>query len=137
MAQFYLLSILANILAGLVLAGRFLSEKIPFLSSFNGLSEDRNARIAIGASSAVIGFVKLFVPSPAEFVLIAGDLLPALTGIVLGVVILAEAFQNKTAGKDEKLDKISKTVLSYKVPLGIVGIVVALLHFLFPGAPIL
>jgi hypothetical protein len=77
------------------------------------------------------------VPSPGEVVPIAGDLLPALTGIVLGGVIFAEAFQDKTTGKDEKLEKISKTVLTYKVPLGIVGILVALTHFLFPGAPVL
>jgi hypothetical protein len=135
MAQFYLLSILANILAGLVLAGGFLAEKMPFFSSLKGITEDRNARITIGVSAAMIGIVKLFVSSPGETVPIAGDLLPALTGMVLGGVIFAEAFQG--SGKDEKLERISKTVLTYKVPLGIVGIIVAILHFFFPGAPVL
>ena len=34
MAQFYFLSILSNIVAGLTLAGDYLGEKIPFLASF-------------------------------------------------------------------------------------------------------
>jgi hypothetical protein len=137
MAQFYLLSFLANIIAGLTLAGDFLGEKIPFLSSFKNLRDDRNAEIGIGAASAIIGFIKFFVLSPGETVPIAGDLLPALTGIVLGAVLLAEAFRQKVKSKAEQLEKISQAVLSYRVPLGIVGVVVAFLHFLLPGAPVL
>ena len=32
---------------------------------------------------------------------------------------------------------ISKTALTYRVPVGIAGIIVALLHFLFPGFAVL
>jgi hypothetical protein len=139
-AQFYLLSIFANIVAGLTLAGDFLGERIPFLSSFKNLREDRTAQIVIGAVTLVIGAVKLFLGSPGEMVLIAGDLLPALTGIALGGVLLVEAFRadvEKQSGKMEKVKKISKVVLSYRVPLGIAGVAVAFVHFLLPGVIIL
>jgi hypothetical protein len=35
------------------------------------------------------------------------------------------------------MEKISRMVLSYRVPVGIAGVAVAILHFLFPGAVIL
>ena len=137
MAQFYFLSIVANIVAGLTLAGDYLGAKIAFLSSFKNLRENRNAVIGIGAATALIGLIKLFVLSPGETVPVAGDLLPAVTGMALGGVLLVEAFREKVASKGEKIEKISKTVLTFRVPLGIAGVVVAILHFLFPGAPIL
>lgn len=140
MAQFYLLSIFANIVAGLTLAGDYLGERIPFLSSFKNLRENRTAQIVIGVAALAIGAVKLFLGSPGETVLIAGDLLPALTGIALGGVLLVEAFRQVVdgeEGKREKVKKISKAVLSYRVPLGIAGVVIAFVHFLFPAIVIL
>jgi hypothetical protein len=137
MAQFYLLSILANIVAGLTLAGDYLGEKMPFLSSFKNLRDNKNAAIGIGAAAALIGLIKLFVPSPGEIVPVAGDLLPAVTGMLLGGLLLVEAFRQKVEGKGEHLEKISQAVLTYRVPLGIAGVAVAILHFLLPGAPIL
>jgi hypothetical protein len=139
-AQFYLLSIFANIVAGLTLAGDYLGERIPFLSSFKTLREDRTARLVIGAAALAIGVIKLFVGSPGELVPVAGDLLPALTGIALGGVLLVEAFRPQMEKQGEKLRKvktISKAVLSYRVPLGIAGVVVAFVHFLLPGVIIL
>lgn len=140
MAQFYLLSIFANIVAGLTLAGDYLGERIPFLSSFKNLRENRTAQIVVGVAALAIGAVKLFLGSPGEMVLIAGDLLPALTGIALGGVLLVEAFRQVVdgeEGKREKVKKISKAVLSYRVPLGIAGVVIAFVHFLFPAIVIL
>ena len=140
MAQFYLLSIFANIVAGLTLAGDFLGERFAFLSSFKNLRENRPAQIVIGAVTLVIGAVKLFLGSPGETILVAGDLLPALTGIALGAVLLAEAFRqamDKQEGRMQKVKKISKAVLSYRVLLGIAGVAVAFVHFLLPGVIIL
>lgn len=137
MAQFYFLSIVANIVAGLTLAGDYLGAKIAFLSSFKNLRENRNAVIGIGAAAALIGLVKLFVLSPGEIVPVAGDLLPAVTGMALGGVLLVEAFREKVAARGEKIERLSQTVLTFRVPLGIAGVVVAVLHFLVPGAPIL
>jgi hypothetical protein len=136
-AQFYLLSIFANIVAGLTLAGDFLGDRISFLSSFKSLRENRAARIIIGAVALVVGVIKLFVASPGELVAVAGDLLPALAGIILGGVLLVEAFLAAIEKKGEKATTISKTVLSYRVPVGIAGVAIALLHFLFPGVVIL
>ncbi len=137
MPQFYLLSVLANIAAGLTMAGDYLGEKLPFLASFKDLRANRNAEIVIGAVAIVVGILKLFILSPGETIPVAGDLLSALAGIVLGAILLAEAFRQKVESRGQNIEKLSKVVLSYRVPVGIAGVVIGLLHFLFPAAVIL
>jgi hypothetical protein len=48
-----------------------------------------------------------------------------------------EAFREKVESRGEPLKTISSTVLTYRVPVGIAAVVVAVLHFLFPGVPVL
>ena len=133
MAQFYMLSILANLTASLALAGDYLASRAAWLAAFKEMRENRGARTTIGICAAVIGVIKLFVLSPGEHILILGDLLPALTGIALGTSLLAEVHHVKVEQVSERVRRISKTALTYRVPVGITGLVVALLHFLFPG----
>jgi len=131
MPQIYLLSVVTNVLAGLALAGDYLGEKLGFLSSWKGVRERRGVLIAIGVSAAVVGVLSLIFRSPGERVYVAGDLLPALLGVVQGAALLAEGFRQRVE-ESEQLESVSKAVLTYRVPLGIGGIVVAFLHFLMP-----
>jgi uncharacterized membrane protein len=39
--------------------------------------------------------------------------------------------------RGKSVEKISKMVLTYRVPVGIAGVVIAILHFLFPGVVLL
>jgi hypothetical protein len=135
--QFYLLSVLANLVAGLTLAGDYLGAKFAFLASFKNLRDNRPATIVIAVAAAVIGLLKLVILSPRESVPVAGDLLPALAGIVLGVILLAEVFRERVESRGQGIQKLSKLALSYRVPVGIAGVVIALAHFLLPGAVIL
>ena len=137
MAQFYLLSVLSNMIAGLTLAGDYLGEKIPFLASFKNLRANRPAQVIIALVTIVIGIIKLIVLSPGETIPVVGDILPALTGIVVGAILLVESFRTAVESKGEQLKKISTAVLTYRVPVGIAAVVVAILHFLFPGVPVL
>ena len=137
MAQFYLLSVLSNIVAGLTLAGDYLGEKVPFLASFKNLRANRTATVIIAVVTLLIGIVKLFVLSPGGTIPVVGNLLPALSGIAIGAILLVEAFRQKVESRGEQLKKISATVLSYRVPVAIAGVVIGFLHFLFPGVPLL
>ncbi len=137
MAQFYLLSVLANLVAGLTLAGDYLGEKFQFLASFKNLRENKKAQTVIGIIAAAIGIIKLFILSPEETVPIIGDLLPALAGIVLGGILLIEAYRPHVEKRGKSVEKISKMVLTYRVPVGIAGVIIAILHFLFPGVVLL
>jgi hypothetical protein len=137
MAQFYLLSIVSNVLTGLALSGDYLGSRLPFLAAFRSWLGHRGAAIALGVVTAVVGVFKLIILSPGERVPVAGDLLPALAGIALGVSLFFEATLRKPSPVESKVDRYAKAVLSYRVPLGLAGLAVALLHFLFPGAVIL
>ncbi len=66
MAQFYFLSILSNIVAGLTLAGDYLGEKIPFLASFKNLRANRPATVTIGIVTVLIGVIKLHCLFPVS-----------------------------------------------------------------------
>jgi hypothetical protein len=86
----------------------------------------------------VIGVLKLIFRSPGEGVIIVGDLLPAAAGIILGVILIGEAFRQhpKAEGAPEKVEKsvekVTEAIMPYRVPVGIAGAVVGLLHFIFP-----
>ena len=137
MAQFYLLSVLTNCIAGFALASDFLGDKIAFLAPWKDIRSQKNVIILIGAATAIVGFVKLFVLSPNETVPLAGDLLPALVGLLLGGILLYEGLKARIEGKAEKLEKVTTAVLTYRVPIGIVGVAAGFLHFLLPGAPLI
>jgi len=137
MPQFYLLSIVSNVLTGLVLSGDYLGSRLPFLAAFRSWLEHRGAAIALGVVTAVVGVFKLIILSPGERVPVAGDLLPALAGIALGATLFFEATLRRPSPSESKVDRYAKAMLTYRVPLGLAGLAVALLHFLFPGAVIL
>jgi hypothetical protein len=137
MAQFYLLSVLSNMIAGLTLAGDYLGEKMPFLASFKNLRANRPAQVIIAIVTVVVGVIKLIILSPGETIPVVGDILPALSGIILGGILLVESFRTTVESQGESLKKISAAVLTYRVPVGIAGVVIGILHFLFPGVPVL
>jgi hypothetical protein len=63
---------------------------------------------------------------------VVGDLLPGLMGLVLGAVLLGQAFRSRVEKAGPKADQVARVVIGYQVPIGIAGMVVATLHFLFP-----
>ena len=137
MAQIYFLVIIANIVAGLSLSSGYLGKRIPIVAIFDKFREGRKTPITVGIATTIIGILKLIVRSPGETTPVAGDLAPALIGILLGVVLLNTAFQPKPATNNGEVEKAEKAMIRYRVPIGIIGIVGALVHFLFPGVLIL
>ena len=137
MAQFYLLSVVANLAASLALAGDYVGQKMPILKCFIELATRRSARITIGISALAVGILKLFILSPGEEIPVVGDLLPAVTGIAIGALLIAQIVPDKVERAGERIQKLSKTALTYRVPVAIAGIVVSFLHFLFPGLLVL
>jgi drug/metabolite transporter (DMT)-like permease len=138
MPQFYLLSVVSTVVAGLVLSSDYLGTKSEFFGSFRFLRQNRSIQITAGLVTSVIGVLKLIFRSPGEGVIIVGDLLPAAAGIILGVILIGEAFRQhpKAEGAPEKVEKsvekMTEAIMPYGVPVGIAGAVVGLLHFIFP-----
>lgn len=138
MPQFYLLTVVSTIVAGLALSSDYLKTKSEFFGSFRFLQKNRSIQIVAGLVTAAIGVLKLIFRSPGEEVIVVGDLLPAAAGIILGVILIGEAFRQhpKEGAKQEKVgksvEKVTERIATYRIPVGIAGAVIGLAHFLFP-----
>jgi hypothetical protein len=132
--QFYFLSILANILAGLTLTSDYFAEKSKIFLPIKELLSKTNIKTTIGIAAFVVGFLKLLLPVRT---VVVGDLLPALAGLAMGAGLILGIVRERGTVKTETVDSLEKTVMTYRVPLGITGLVVSVLHFLVPGALLL
>ena len=138
MAQFYLLSIVANIVAGLTLSSDYLGRKATVFDGLKKLHESKNLKILLGVATALIGVLKLIFKSPGETVPVAGDMLPAIYGIGLGLLLLGESFRREIREADETGEQKKRlSIYSFGTPIGLLGIIVSLLHFVIPSVVIL
>jgi hypothetical protein len=131
MLQFYFLSIFANILAGLTLTSEYFAEKFKAFLPFKELFSKKNVKTTIGIAAFVVGFLKLLLPVQT---VVVGDLLPALAGLAMGAGLILGILRERANVSAETVDNLEKTVMTYRVPLGISGLVISALHFLLPRA---
>ena len=131
MLQFYFLSIFANMLAGLTLMSDYFAEKFKAFLPFKQLFSKKNVKTTIGIAAFVVGFLKLLLPVQT---VVVGDLLPALAGLTMGTGLILGIIKERAKVSAETVDNLEKTVMTYRVPLGIAGLVVSALHFLLPRA---
>lgn len=129
MLQFYFLSIVANLVAGMTLSSEWLAEKIPTLGSVVSTLSSRRAKLASGLSSLLVGFAKLFIPVAGP--LIIGNLFPAIMGMAMGITLLFEVFRQDAVLPAEQAEKTEK-LIRYRTTLGMLGIAAAILHFFLP-----
>jgi hypothetical protein len=132
MLQFYFLSILTNLLAGVGLLAATSGERF---AQVRALAHKRSVKIGLGGAAALVGILKIFVRAPFDTVPVAGDLLPALVGIAAGLALIADPYAAERP-ESEEAEKIRKVTRFYRVPLGVLAIGAALVHFFVPGAVI-
>jgi hypothetical protein len=131
MLQFYFLSIFANILAGLTLTSDYLADKFKAFLPYRDLLVKPNIKATIGIFAFVVGFLKLLIPVDK---VIIGDFLPAVAGLAMGAGLVLGIIKERGTVSAEKVDNLEKAVTNYRVPLGIAGLVISVLHFLLPSA---
>jgi len=135
MVQFYALSIFVNLIAGLVLSMTPGEKKQTVFSKIMGALEDKGVKFSLGIAALIVGLFKLLTPITGD-VPVVGDLLPALTGMILGGVLLLDFFNERSEIAPEFPGKWDVVLLKNKKYIGIAGILVAILHFLMPNVPI-
>ena len=137
--QLWFLSVLLNVFSGLVLI---------FSAQTNGEADADDAsaapaffqhstfRLVLGILCALIGIIKLFVSMPRGDALsgipVIGDLLPALAGIVGGGALLVDYYKNFSSMSIEFPAIVQKICIDNRKYAGIVCIIIAVLHFIFP-----
>ncbi len=130
MIQFFFLSVLLNIVGGAVLASDFLEGKLPLFARITELFKEKaNSRLILGILSVIVGILKILSVVPGD-VKIVGDLLPALSGLLIGFGLIVEYYQTRT---DVQTENNLNTILdNYKHIFGTIAIVIGLLHFFLP-----
>ena len=153
MVQFYFLSVLLNILAGIILINSNNSTKLES-DNFDIDDADEKSRIkkvkstlkndsilsnetfclVTGALCTLTGFIKLFFTfsNNGKNIIIIGDLLPALFGLAGGLIIILEYYANSFAEHDLP-EFIETGFFKNKKYFGIVCIIAGILHFAIPG----
>jgi len=133
MVQLYFLSILCNALSGYVLFAGSDNETPEKSLSLTG---NPTFTLVLGILSAVTGVLKLLSPT-VDKIPILGDFVPAISGIAAGLVLIFGIYRQSmpsVSTPTNSLDTLAGTFLSFRKPLGMGLIAVALLHFLFPQA---
>ena len=137
MIQIYFLSIVANLLSGLVLSAEHYGTKFPgFVAVKDFFIGKPGLRVTIGIISFLTGFLKLLTVTKGD-VPVVGDLLPALSGLILGAGVLFERYKERSNVSSRALETADKFILRHKSIYGSVGIIIALVHFLLPGIVLL
>lgn len=134
MMQFYFLSIITNITAGLALTSDYLSERMPSLTPLRNFFLRTRVRAVTGGAAFIVGFLKLLIYSTAMDVPVVGDLLPALAGMGAGFSLIFDMYKDRARLSAHTIESIERAVLTYRIPLGLSAMAAATLHFLLPGA---
>jgi len=129
MLQFYFLSVVLNALAGYLL---FFDEDA-FPEFKNGFSiNNESFKFIVGILAALIGLLKLLSPIEGD-VPVVGDLIPAIVGLLCGFILIFEYYRNRSSVEDsEQTEKIRIILLGNRKIVGLVALIVAALHFIFP-----
>lgn len=131
MFQLYLLTVLTNILAGLALASGFLSERFERFSDYTDFMENSTYRVVLAGASILVGIINLFSTYKGD-IAVLGDLLPSLSGIITGILLVAEFISQRREGAQDKAAELAEKVGSFSSPyrtiVGVSAIIIGILH---------
>ena len=131
MLQFYFLSVVTNVLGGFALASDTIGERFTGLSSLGELFEKNSTRMILGIITIILGIFKLLSVTKGD-IPVVGDLIPALSGIAIGITLTVESYKQRSDVTNPAVERIDNVFVRNKLLIGIIGIVVGILHFLFP-----
>ena len=142
MLQFYFLSVLLNLVTGLILfcsADMESKDVVPVEGAEQetakkndalGFMDNRNFRLVLGVLAVLVGFMKLLSVVQND-VPVIGDLLPSVAGIVGGFCILVEYYKTSSTVEFNPPSPVRFVMENHKA-VGVFCIVVAVVHFVFP-----
>jgi hypothetical protein len=130
MMQLYFLSVIANVLAGLVLGADYLGEKFEGYKGFSDIFTEKPANtLLLGVFVFLLGFLKLVF---AIGVPVVGDLFPALIGLFGGFILIFDYYKDRSTVESSSVESMNEFFTKFKPNIGALAIAVALLHFFLP-----
>ncbi|MBN2442954.1 MAG: hypothetical protein JXJ04_16465 [Spirochaetales bacterium] len=132
MIQIYFLTVLFDLLAGIILCTEYIKEKLPSFTGFVELLNGKEVQFIIGLGALICGVFKFITPMG---IIIIGDFFPALTSCGLGIILLMDFFKERTSVSSETIERVDSLIENYRGLIGGVGIAMAFIHFIFAGVP--
>jgi hypothetical protein len=136
MIQFYFLSILLNGVTGYVLGIEQEGDEGSLDTGFKFSFRNATFRLVLGILAVLTGLLKLLSVTSGDIPVI-GDLVPALTGFVVGFILVFEYYNSRSELSTEKADKLALFLKRNRKWIGFIAIASAALHFLFPSVLLL
>jgi len=130
MVQFYLLSVIMNIVAGYALLSLQTQSKG---TKFDGIREylkDPTVRLVTGILCTAVGFFKLLTVMRGDIPVI-GDFFPSLAGMAAGFTMLLEFYRSNSNVTTTTIEKLDSIFIANRRIVGITAIASGLVHFLF------
>lgn len=131
MMQFYLLSVLLNLVGGYAL---YSTKKPDGGNAFDGVRvflRQETFRLVIGLLGCIVGLFKLLTVTDGDIPVI-GDFSAALIGLLVGFTLLFEFYRNHSTLASKRADRIERLLLANSHIVGAAGMAAAVVHFLFP-----
>jgi purine-cytosine permease-like protein len=132
MVQFYFLSIIFNVFAGLILASELLQERFEGYRRIGEALQGNTLRLITGIAVGVFGVFKILSAFEGD-VPVVGDLIPAAAGIVMAITLLIDRFKERGTVSSQTVEALDRVFVRRKSIIGIIGIVVAVVHFFIPS----
>ena len=136
MPQFYVLSILVNLLGGLILAGEVISKKTSSLDFCSNILKSGIYTLIFAIIAAVAGIFKIISVFYGDIYVI-GDLLPAAASLTIAAYFFCKYLLDKKGTLEGIFETINMFIEKFKIIIGIACIIIAFLHFLFPSVPLI
>lgn len=132
MVQFYFLSIVLNVLGGLVLASDRLGAKLPVAPGIRDyLDEKPSLKLGFALLAVITGILKLLSATKGD-VPVVGDLLPVLAGWAVGVILFTEYYSVRNETDVTTIERPSNFLIRHKAIFGLAAVVIGIIHFFLP-----
>ncbi len=136
MIQFYLLSVVMNIIAGFSLFSFSAEARGSIFDGVRDFLRDPTVRLIVGILTLVVGFFKLLTVMRGDIPVI-GDFVPSLAGMAAGFSLLLEFYRSTATVTTEGLERLDRIFIANRRIVGIVAMTSGLVHFLFAGVVLL
>ncbi|AHH08119.1 hypothetical protein baBA2_000150 [Borrelia anserina] len=138
MLQIYFISVLLNILGGLILAFPILEGKFKCLIIFeefvNLINHNKNVRSIFGTIFLIISIFEIIIPYDLPIV---GNLLPAISLFLIGFILSLSQKVPINLQNNKEYGKFTSFIESNKKLIGILALIIGIMHFLAPKVPLL
>ncbi|WNY62630.1 hypothetical protein RAC47_00760 [Borreliella carolinensis] len=138
MIQIYFMSVLLNILGGIILAFPILIERMSFFKIFedfvNLINNNKKVKSIFGLLFLITSALEIIRPYKLPII---GNLIPAISLFLIGFILFLKQKLPTEVQNNKKYGKFKSILESNQQLIGIISIIIGIIHFLAAEIPLL